>query len=331
MSEQQEYFGIPPKEKIDVEARPEFVSVAGQVEFPVIYRPGYVDVFRNGILLPTNAFTAANGTSVTLLTPCEANETIRFTARRQVAVSNVYPREEAAALISPAFQGTPTAPTPSQFDNDTSLATTEFVQRALGNFKTVLAFNTNQTFTSGHAGSLIYSYGPAVAFTLPSVSTMVAGSSLTIVNYGTGLTVSRAGTDALTVNGSTTPTSITVSPGDSLVFTAMPSVGGWVVQGTGNLKYSGAFSLSTAGNGYQKLPSGLIIQWGTYNLAGENISGTFPIAFPTWCMSAVINMQGDNGSVVLSSWNATSWSGSSMVSNVNTTGTYNYNIIAIGS
>lgn len=38
-----------------------------------------------------------------------------------------------APLASPAFTGNPTAPTPAVADNDTSLATTEFVKRAIDN------------------------------------------------------------------------------------------------------------------------------------------------------------------------------------------------------
>jgi hypothetical protein len=41
---------------------------------------------------------------------------------------------------------------------------------------------------------------------------------------------------------------------------------------------------SLVGNGYQKLPGGLIIQWGTYSLsavAGTAQAITFPVAFPT--------------------------------------------------
>lgn len=38
----------------------------------------------------------------------------------------------AAPVASPAFTGNPTAPTPATTDNDTSIATTEFVQKLIG-------------------------------------------------------------------------------------------------------------------------------------------------------------------------------------------------------
>ena len=45
------------------------------------------------------------------------------------------------------------------------------------------------------------------------------------------------------------------------------------------------FANSLATNGYQKLPSGLIIQWGIAGIVGDDsqITTTFPIAFPTSC------------------------------------------------
>ena len=41
-------------------------------------------------------------------------------------------------------------------------------------------------------------------------------------------------------------------------------------------------------NGYQKLPGGLIIQWGAHPYSGGTGSVTFPIAFPTDCYSAQV-------------------------------------------
>jgi len=45
------------------------------------------------------------------------------------------------------------------------------------------------------------------------------------------------------------------------------------------------FTAVKAENGYQKLPSGLIIQWA--GLAAGTTSGTWPIAFPNACLSAL--------------------------------------------
>jgi hypothetical protein len=48
---------------------------------------------------------------------------------------------------------------------------------------------------------------------------------------------------------------------------------------------------SLAASGYQKLPSGLIIQWGTATTNGSGqASVTFPLAFPTRAASATANV-----------------------------------------
>ncbi len=55
------------------------------------------------------------------------------------------------------------------------------------------------------------------------------------------------------------------------------------------------FSANLSESGYQKLPSGLIIQWGIYdtltNTSGSTAEGSvsFPIAFPNQCFQVIAN------------------------------------------
>lgn len=81
--------------------------------------------------------------------------------------------------------------------------------------------------------------------------------------------------------------------------------GNVVVDGN-NLKLFSTKSL--AANGYQKLPSGLIIQWGTTNTAvaantSTSMTWTFPIAFPNACLFATASP----GNFVASSHTSESW------------------------
>ena len=60
---------------------------------------------------------------------------------------------------------------------------------------------------------------------------------------------------------------------------------------------------SLAANGYQKLPGGLIIQWGTAMVAyGTAFTGAFPVAFPTTCVNVVAtsvpNMPPQNSALI---------------------------------
>lgn len=57
---------------------------------------------------------------------------------------------------------------------------------------------------------------------------------------------------------------------------------------TGTITTTANFDKSLATSGYQRLPSGLIIQWGktAFNVGQDaTITGTFPFTFPTSCLT----------------------------------------------
>ncbi len=56
--------------------------------------------------------------------------------------------------------------------------------------------------------------------------------------------------------------------------------------GANQIPDMGSFTLSVSGTGYQKLPSGLIIQWGPIDvpLTSQDTVTYFPIAFPNRCL-----------------------------------------------
>lgn len=71
------------------------------------------------------------------------------------------------------------------------------------------------------------------------------------------------------------------------VFTT-PSLGDRTTKAATMACFSQEFSVSLAGSGYQKLPSGLIVQWGAVSTsASADVTLTFPIAFPTSALCAV--------------------------------------------
>ena len=68
-----------------------------------------------------------------------------------------------APLASPSFSGNPTAPTPALGDNDTSLATTAFVQKTVAGYLTKsVAGGVNVTLTSVEAGNGILNFTGAL-------------------------------------------------------------------------------------------------------------------------------------------------------------------------
>ena len=56
--------------------------------------------------------------------------------------------------------------------------------------------------------------------------------------------------------------------------------------GANQIPDMGSFTLSVSGTGYQKLPSGFILQWGSIGAPGiaQDVVTHFPIAFPNRCL-----------------------------------------------
>jgi hypothetical protein len=60
--------------------RTAFTASGGQTTFSVTYTPGAIEVFVNGVLLTSTDYTATNGTSVVLASPCSAGYIVEFIA-----------------------------------------------------------------------------------------------------------------------------------------------------------------------------------------------------------------------------------------------------------
>ena len=75
--------------------RREFIATAGQTTFTVSYAVGYVDVFKNGLKLPSSAFTATNGSTVVLAQACVSGDVVAVIAWAKGAM---LPAEEFAPI-----------------------------------------------------------------------------------------------------------------------------------------------------------------------------------------------------------------------------------------
>lgn len=178
--------------------------------------------------------------------------------------------------------------TPPQFDNDISLATTEFVQRALGNVRATYSRTGNQVLEVVDIGCHIVAGHDSAdrGYTMPPLSALPIGASLEITNLsgklinllhrsGSGLFIGAA-------DSSGTATSFAIKDRQSIVAKKY-SENTWLVTGSADEYASALFSASIATSGYQRLPSGLIIQWvqGATSAAVEvSEVVTLPITFP---------------------------------------------------
>lgn len=239
-------------------------------------------------------------------------------------------------LASPEFTGNPTAPTAGQFDNDTSIANTAFVQRALGGYAGSVSLGASRTLTSSDIGKVVWVNINAAVATIPTPSSLGAtvGSSFTL--FTVDLTASVVpGAGAIINHNISAVSSLSLKSGQSVTLVAL-STSTWQVIGSGaELGRNADFQSSTSGaSGYQKLPSGLIIQWGpAVTSASGDVTFTFPITFPTSVRSVVVAPNLVSGgsfvgynTVALASVAVNGWLGTA----ANTRAAISCNIIAIG-
>lgn len=197
---------------------------------------------------------------------------------------------EFAFTESPVFTGDPKAPTPSQFDNDTSIATTEYVRRALGNLAGLAGYTATSTIAAADVGKLIVTSAvAAITLTLPALSAAPVGSVVTLINTTQPLvTVVPGGGDALH-GGSGNIASFTLGYGDNVQI--VRGGAGWTLfGGSSQLKYSASFFASLAANAASQQLPGLSIKAG--NIASGSTAAaiplTFPVAFPVACVALIL-------------------------------------------
>lgn len=149
----------------------------------------------------------------------------------------------------------------------------------------ILTTDMYKTLEANSSGTL--------TFTLPAYTTVANGAWIKIKNVGAGI---------LTLSGLVDgAASINLNQWEEItVYSDGVSWRGKVIASTSAL----SFDASLTENGYQKLPSGLIIQWGKYgSTVGESdYSVTLPIPFPTACLNAGGNIINTLGSVHQNTW-----------------------------
>ncbi len=189
--------------------------------------------------------------------------------------------------------------TPAQFDNTTKAATTEFVRRQGLQLSGVRTITANESIPGTDAGKqLIVSGSGGLTLTLPAANSVPAGAAICLSTssaYGTN-TIQRAGTDTILLDGFAGISSFPIAAASDVVLVSNGSNTWSAVSGLTKLQDSrGEFAHSLSANGYQKLPSGLIIQVGSFvTSAGGSVAVTFPIAFTTACWAVPCCQFGTN-------------------------------------
>lgn len=213
---------------------------------------------------------SANTTVVAPTASVSTNNTNVATTSAVTSALSIY-----APLANPALTGTPTAPTATAGTNTTQLATTAFVTAATATGPAdMVTTDTTQTITSFKTFNNISLFQGSAAINGPMlISSGIRGGSFTLDAtsmvgqriLGTGtiatlptaasilgslvntfwlrceglvpITISRSGTDTINYDGSTSLTSITVQPGES-VFLVTETSGIWYAYSFGSRRAS---------------------------------------------------------------------------------------------
>ena len=132
------YLGIPASGVTTTAYRTqtEFTATAGQTTFSVpSYTVGYIDVYRNGLLLGSADFTATTGTTVVLANACAAGDFVETVSFYVSSVLNAIPAT--ASSVSTAYL------------QDASVTQAKLGTGVAGNGPAFSAYkNTGQSFSS---------------------------------------------------------------------------------------------------------------------------------------------------------------------------------------
>ncbi|HBJ0408815.1 TPA: phage tail protein, partial [Escherichia coli] len=177
--------------------------------------------------------------------------------RKHIAAQD--PHTQYAQKHNPTFTGEPKAPTPAAGNNTTRIATTAFVQAAI---------------------TALINGAPDTLDTLKEIAAAINNDPKFSTTINNALSGKQPLDNTLTHLSGKDVAGLLAYLG--LGEAAKRNVG----TGTNQIPDMGSFMLSASVPGYQKLPSGLIIQWGPIDvpLTSQDTVTYFPIAFPNRCL-----------------------------------------------
>jgi hypothetical protein len=181
-----------------------------------------------------------------------------------------------ADLQSPTLTGTPLAPTAAPGTNTTQIATTAFVAAA-----DTAAVTAERSATATLTNKTVNLTSNTLTGTVAQFNTALSDGDFATI----------AGTETLT-NKTVNLANNTVTGTKALFNTAVSDT-----DFTFANDFTGASNQSLTSDGFQKLPGGLTLQWGSFTSSGSSQSVTFPTAFATACayVSVTERENGDTG------------------------------------
>lgn len=189
------YLGIPASGVTTTAYRTqtEFTATAGQTTFTVpSYTVGYIDVYRNGLLLGSADFTATTGTTVVLAAAASAGDFIETVSFYVSSVLNAIPAT--ASSVSTTYL------------QDASVTQAKLAAGVAGNGPVVQANNTStQNFSAGTTTKVLFqnaSIDTASRFSSSTFTPNVAGYYFVYAQISPNANTSQEITLGLAKNGS---------------------------------------------------------------------------------------------------------------------------------
>ncbi|MNP03446.1 hypothetical protein D3C76_953310 [compost metagenome] len=223
-----------------------------------------------------------------------------------LSAAGIAPSEAALDQLLQALRGNGLFQTPAFMDVTQRVATTAFAQRALGNFSAGRSeIGSGLTLPVTDAGKYVaLTLGASQTVALPLLAAVLDGATITLHNPTTFDKIVTVNGGNLIAPDGTGLTIVTLKQGDTASFTSQSAV--WRMHGVGALKYSAQFNSLLSANGYQKLPSGLIVQWMQAPTdASGNVTFNFPMTFPGARLRDFPRSAGGAGSLVADATTAT--------------------------
>ncbi len=217
------------------------------------------------------------------------------------------PHTQYAQKHNPTFTGEPKAPTPAAGNNTTRIATTAFVQAAI---------------------TALINGAPATLDTLKEIAAAINNDPKFSTTINNALAGKQPLDNTLTHLSGKDVAGLLAYLG--LGEAAKRNVG----TGSGQIPDMSSFASALSLSGYQKLPSGLIIQWGAAVAGIGSTGGTgnvvsFPVAFPRYCAQIITSY--DNGSSSIIAGAAGNQTTTQFLLRCGATGgSYNFRWLAVG-
>jgi hypothetical protein len=256
----------------------------------------------DGVNFPSKSYSIFNSSSALCTVNCAGSDTAlllgsSFTSFSILPGERILVQNMVTSWIV-ALESASRTTTAPQFDSTIRNASTAWVRQFGLQYSANFGVSSNTTLTVAQvAGSICNIQGNNITVTLPATTSAVIGTRVEFVSGGGTNIIQRQGSDVISTNFSNNVNSIVLNAGDSATLVYMGTGQWYVVGGSVQIGLSGSFLPNFSNNGFQKLPSGFVMQWGYSAAVAFNTTTvvTFPITFPTQCIGVTATAFGAAG------------------------------------